>query len=98
MFVISYVFMTVVSKKIVGGESGVNLFSGTFLSLEKSLDYATVKNRTISNNIANIDTPNYKAKDVGFKQILSNELNSSIKAKRTHSKHLPFSGDVDLSY
>lgn len=98
MFVLVMRFMTVVFEKIVGGESGVNLFGGTFLSLEKSLDYATVKNRTISNNIANIDTPNYKAQDVDFKQILSSKLSPSIAAKRTHSKHMPFNNDVNVFY
>lgn len=91
-------FMTVVFEKNSEGESEVNLFGGTFLSLEKSLDYATLKNRTISNNIANVDTPNYKAKDVDFKEILSSKLTTSIQAKRTHIKHMPFSNDVNLSY
>lgn len=67
----------------------MKLFGGTFQTLEKSLDYATAKNRTISSNIANVDTPNFKAKDVVFKDV----LNQSIEAKRTHVKHLPFSTD-----
>ncbi|GAA0495561.1 flagellar basal body rod protein FlgB [Salinibacillus aidingensis] len=65
------------------------LFGNTFQILDRSLDYASVKNQTISNNIANVDTPNYKAKDVDFKSAL-NKAQSSLEAVRTHEKHLPF--------
>ncbi|WP_188454395.1 flagellar basal body rod protein FlgB [Virgibacillus oceani] len=68
----------------------MDLFGRTFQTLESSLDYATAKNRTISNNIANADTPNYKAKDVVFKNVLNDALTSSLEAKRTNARHLPF--------
>ncbi|SFA77762.1 flagellar basal-body rod protein FlgB [Lentibacillus halodurans] len=68
----------------------MELFTGSFQTLEHSLKYASAKNRAISNNIANVDTPGYKAKDVEFKNVLNNELNASFNAKRTDSKHLPF--------
>ncbi|QKY69026.1 flagellar basal body rod protein FlgB [Lentibacillus sp. CBA3610] len=68
----------------------MEFFSGSFQTLENSLKYASAKNRTISNNIANVDTPGYKAKDVEFKNVLNDELNASFGTKRTHSKHLPF--------
>lgn len=59
-------------------------------TLEKSLDYSTVKNRTISDNIANIDTPNYKAKDTVFKEALDDALHNTIETKRTHNAHYTF--------
>ncbi|WP_163971217.1 flagellar basal body rod protein FlgB [Oceanobacillus halotolerans] len=68
----------------------MDFFGGTIRSLESSLDYATMKNRTISNNIANVNTPNYKAKEVTFNNVLQDELSSSINAKRTNAKHIPF--------
>jgi flagellar basal-body rod protein FlgB len=68
----------------------MGLFSGTIQKLEQSLDYSSAKNRAISTNIANIDTPNYKSKDVVFKNVLNNTLESSFKPKTTHSKHIPF--------
>ncbi|WP_099158091.1 flagellar basal body rod protein FlgB [Virgibacillus ndiopensis] len=71
----------------------MDLFGGTFQTLEKSLDYATAKNRTISNNIANVDTPNYKAKDVVFKNVLNDAISSSIEAKRTNTKHIAFDNE-----
>ncbi len=41
-------------------------FGNTINSLENSLDYASMKNSTIANNISNADTPNYKAKKCEF--------------------------------
>lgn len=71
----------------------MKLFDGTFRTIEKSLDFATAKNRTITSNIANVDTPHYKAKDVIFKDVLSDAMARPIQAKRTHEKHLPFSNE-----
>jgi len=68
----------------------VNLFSGTISALQNSLDYASAKNRVISTNIANVDSPGYKSKDVVFKEVLNGKLDSSLEAKRTKPKHLPF--------
>ncbi|TRM12394.1 flagellar basal body rod protein FlgB [Lentibacillus cibarius] len=69
----------------------MNLFSGTIQTLEGSLDFASAKNRVISNNIANVDTPGYKTKDVTFKRVFDEELNVSFQAKQTQPCHIPFS-------
>lgn len=69
----------------------MKLFSNTINSLEKALDYSTLRQKTISNNIANIDTPNYKAKDVSFKNVLAKEVDSQMRANRTSTKHIEFS-------
>lgn len=79
--------MTVIEEN--GGRM-MSLFGKTIINLEKSLDYASLKNQTISNNIANADTSNYKAKRVVFKELLDNEVNSSFVPTRTHEKHLLF--------
>lgn len=76
----------------------VNLFDRTIDTLEKSLNYSALKNRTISNNIANVDTPNYKAQDVVFKKILEDKLGNSVVAKRTHPKHLSFHSNHHANY
>ncbi|MFJ7735238.1 flagellar basal body rod protein FlgB [Lysinibacillus sp. NPDC097287] len=69
----------------------MNLFGGTISSLENGLSYATLNQKTIANNIANVDTPNYKAKDVSFKNMLEEEQRSSISAYRTDERHYDFS-------
>ncbi|WP_058307821.1 flagellar basal body rod protein FlgB [Gracilibacillus massiliensis] len=69
----------------------MSLFSGTIQTLENSLNYATVKNRAIAHNISNADTPNYKAKNVQFNEVLKNQLSNQFEAKQTNERHLPFS-------
>jgi flagellar basal-body rod protein FlgB len=76
----------------------MDMFGGTIQKLENSLAYTSAKNQTIANNIANVETPNYKAKDVVFKDVLHNEIESGQKAKLTHEKHLPFTNASDVPY
>lgn len=68
----------------------MDFFGGTMKVLGHSLDYAAAKNNTISANVANVDTPNYKAKDVTFQSMLDDAFESEMKAKRTDPRHLPF--------
>lgn len=42
--------------------------------LDKAADAANTRNEVISNNIANVDTPNYKRKDVSFQDYLKMAL------------------------
>jgi flagellar basal-body rod protein FlgB len=42
--------------------------------LDKAADAANTRNEIISNNIANVDTPNYKRKDVSFQNYLEQAL------------------------
>ncbi|PKR78614.1 flagellar basal body rod protein FlgB [Halalkalibacillus sediminis] len=67
----------------------MDLFGKSTQNLQRALDYSSLKNQTIAHNIANVDTPGYKAKDVKFDQFL-NEASSRLEANRTHAKHLPF--------
>lgn len=68
----------------------MNLFGGTISNLEHGLKYASIKNKTIAHNIANADTPNYKAKDVSFKKLLSDEQKNVISAYKTDARHYDF--------
>lgn len=76
----------------------MKLFNDTVHTLEKSLNYSMAKNRMISHNIANVDTPNYKSKEVVFKKVLNDELMKTNTAKRTHPKHLPFTLNNNEDY
>lgn len=76
----------------------MNLFGGTIQTLEKSLAYSTAKNRTIAQNIANVDTPNYKSRKVLFKNVLADTMSESIQNKRTHPQHINFQKHHDQSY
>ncbi|WP_228275577.1 flagellar basal body rod protein FlgB [Gracilibacillus oryzae] len=73
-------------------------FSNTIQALEQSIHYSSTKNQTIANNIANVDTPNYKAKNVVFKEILNEELGHNFQAKRTNERHIVFGNDNTKNY
>ncbi len=45
--------------------------------LDKAADASWTRNTVISNNIANVDTPNYKRKDIEFETYLQEELAGS---------------------
>ncbi|WP_257350069.1 flagellar basal body rod protein FlgB [Pseudalkalibacillus decolorationis] len=66
------------------------LTSNIFRQLEQALNYRTLKHETIAQNIANVDTPNYKAKAVEFR----GELDRSIRAFQTDPMHIPFSSEA----
>lgn len=58
--------------------------------LNKAADASWTRNEVISNNIANIDTPNYKRKDVQFESYLMTALAGGDSLDKTI-------GEVDLS-
>ncbi|KZE96290.1 MULTISPECIES: flagellar basal body rod protein FlgB [unclassified Geobacillus] len=64
------------------------LFSATIGWLEQGLRYAALRQQAIADNIANADTPGYKAKDVRFQAELDRAL--ALETKRTDPRHFPF--------
>jgi len=69
----------------------MKLFDHTLHTLEHALDYSAKRNDVIANNIANVDTPNYKTQDVVFQHMLNDALSRQVEPKMTHPKHLPSS-------
>ncbi len=45
--------------------------------LDRAADASWIRENAIANNVANVDTPGYKRKDVRFQDILDKELNST---------------------
>jgi flagellar basal-body rod protein FlgB len=72
----------------------LDLFSGTIQNLENALGRADIKQKVLTNNIANIDTPNYKAKKVSFRNLLDQET-SNLEAVKTDYRHVDFTGSGD---
>lgn len=68
----------------------MEIYGSTINLLEKGLDYASAKGKAISQNIANVDTPNYKARHVNFKEVFSNERSKGLEAYKTDAKHIDF--------
>ena len=65
--------------------------------LEKGLDASWQRNQVISNNIANVDTPDFKRSEVEFESIFKSALgNGTFQAKRTREGHM-YTGTPDLN-
>lgn len=63
----------------------------TIKLLENFSSYCAEKNKVISENIANIGTENYQRKDVVFKDMLNDNMTSTLIT--TDSKHIGSTGN-----
>jgi flagellar basal-body rod protein FlgB len=67
------------------------IFDGTISLLQKSLNVRSAQHQVLSSNVANADTPNYKAFEVAVDEELR-KLGTGkprIQLARTQSNHLP---------
>lgn len=72
---------------------GLNGFNETsfFGVHERALELHARRAALITNNLANVSTPNYLAKDLDLKEILSQDHHLSSRGlSQTHVKHLAF--------
>jgi flagellar basal-body rod protein FlgB len=58
-----------------------------FAHHEQALQLRALRNRVLSSNIANADTPNYKARDVDFGTALANARGSQLSLTKTSELH-----------
>ena len=67
--------------------------SPNFNYLGRGLAAANLRQEVISNNIANVYTPNFKKSDVVFEELLAKEIGMDDSGRlplvRTHDRHLP---------
>ena len=67
--------------------------SPNFNYLGRGLAAANLRQEVISNNIANVHTPNFKKSDVVFEELLAKEIGMDDSGRlplvRTHDRHLP---------
>ena len=62
--------------------------------LFEQLNFRGEKQKVISSNIANINTPAYKTKDLVFENELNNRLGNTLKMQVTSPKHMPTIGNT----
>ena len=55
---------------------------------EQALKLRALRNQVLSSNIANADTPNYKARDIDFKAALSAAKGDASTLRTTHDRHV----------
>jgi len=63
--------------------------------VKEALDYRSIRQDMIASNIANVDTPNYKPRDISFeqsliaqKETLLKDKSSKLKMAKTDAGHL----------
>lgn len=69
--------------------------SSNFNYLPRAMTAANIRQEIIANNIANVNTPNFRKSNVEFEELLAREIygeedDRKLKLARTHDKHLPF--------
>ena len=66
------------------------LFNKTIEMLSAILDFRSERNKVIASNIANIDTPGYKPKELVFKKQLEDFINNGteVTMTKTDKRHL----------
>ncbi|WP_296864981.1 flagellar basal body rod protein FlgB [Thermosyntropha sp.] len=77
------------------------IFSSPVINiLNRSLDVAELRQKVIADNIANVDTPGFKRREVIFEQKLRQALeeknSGSLPLKTTNSRHINVNAAVSL--
>ncbi|MBR7887466.1 flagellar basal body rod protein FlgB [Marinomonas sp. A79] len=72
-------------------------FENAFAGYDKTVQFRSARAAVLANNIANADTPNYKARDISFDSIFNDE-SGKLPLAGTHSRHMStkgFSGEPE---
>lgn len=66
---------------------------------EQALQVRNQRNELIASNIANADTPNYKARDLDFREVLKQQAVQPVNLKATQAGHIqPAQGSVSPQF
>jgi flagellar basal-body rod protein FlgB len=86
---------------------GKKLFDKTMGLVQRSLDIRAARHQVISGNVANVETPDYRSRDLPFQKVFERSLEgpSVIPLQKTHPRHLPaleeervdFSRDMEVA-
>jgi flagellar basal-body rod protein FlgB len=63
----------------------------------KALDASSLRAKAISENLANIQTPGYKRKEVNFEDQLRDALKAKLAATQDQAGHMPAGKGIDLA-
>lgn len=78
--------------KILSGALGVH---------EAALPIRARRMEVLAQNIANADTPRFKARDIDFRAVLEGVASQALEMRATHSRHFPVAqgmGEPGLMY
>jgi flagellar basal-body rod protein FlgB len=75
----------------------MNVLGGAaFQRLESAIQAASMRQRVLANNIANVDTPYFKRSDVAFEEMLTQAIGEQgtpvLAGRMTNARHIPING------
>src|SRR5690348_3859837 len=72
----------------------MTIFDRTMGLLERAMDLRGARQRVIASNVANEETPGYRAKDLQFKDALSHASKGAmaVQVRSTHPGHIAIGG------
>jgi len=75
----------------------INIFGDTYALLAKTMDLRSQRHSLISSNIANAETPQYKAGKIEFEDELRRAVpqKGEMNLKTTNNKHISFSNKIE---
>jgi flagellar basal-body rod protein FlgB len=75
-------------------------FMKTFQTLETALQIAQKRHGLIASNISNLDTPEYRAKDIDFKETLERALEGDQGSRlvKTHPDHISLQNNRSVQF
>lgn len=71
----------------------MNIFDSALSTHAKSLTARSQRVEVLAQNIANADTPNFKARDIEFKKVFQNAAEDTMQT--THGKHMALPVDAN---
>lgn len=66
----------------------INRLNDLFYSSERSMRLQSGRLELLADNMANAQTPGYKARDLDFRALMANQLSGVAELNMTHSRHL----------
>lgn len=89
---------TIYSQRLVTQTMAISFQSALGLR-EHAFTIRAERAAVLSSNLANVDTPNYKARDIDFHAELNKRMTdaSTFKAKSTHAAHLSLGSEPGMS-
>ena len=74
------------------------LFDVHFSLLQKSMDFRTKRNMLLASNVANLETPGYKSRDLVFEDALGEAMKAQLPGPLTvtNTKHMDGSRSLPL--
>lgn len=94
-----YIFLARIVYQLTEREDHMNVIDRHFGISPQALEVRAQRFQLISANLANADTPGYKARDIDFAQALSQARAGDRGNTRTHPAHIEMSNaSYDLKY